>query len=457
MKRFRLFIGTTDGPAEVQRVTPEDREVRSVICLDGKAISLPISDDYDAFVRRPTGVVEALLGHPAYRIDISQPIVGGYSWQLGVLVAHILADAGRLDGPEGPARMALWLTGEVDHNFNIGAVDDVALKLTRAATTFKILMDGGIEPVIIVPEACLDQAKEALAASFPGGDGTPRVIGVKLFDDVLCAIGAKRPKRKWTKRRVTLKPRRASLRGLALGLATAAAVVVAAAGWTSDSGDRPTPAATPVAVAVAVAAPVPATGIAPSLAMHTDARPHQLGLIETRAPQHADCAAVNFAGAEAVVIRHSMSASGPPAATIIVPDGLCDLRYRVTHPGLGTLTIAAIAARHDGSGRQFRTKALVKTRELAAGSTFDLDARPPRHMAALLVQRLVLLARPGGPGTAGDAPLERAAAALSAVTTPENWDQTIARIRAQGLFVISARQDFPPSAPGNQKTGQTLP
>ena len=451
MKRFRLFIGTTDGPAEVQRVTPEDREVRSVICLDGKAISLPISDDYDAFVRRPTGVVEALLGHPAYRVDISRPIAGGYSWQLGVLVAHILADAGRLAGPGEPARTALWLTGEVDHNFNIGAVEDVALKLTRAVSTFKILKDGGIEPVVIVPEACLEQAEGALAASFPDRDQTPRVIGVKLLDDVLCAIGAPWRQRKWTKRRLTLKPRRALLRGLALGTATALVVVVAAAGWTSGSGDRPTP------VATAVAAPGLATQITPSSPIQADAPPHQLGLIETRAPGHADCTAVDFAGAEPVVIRHRMSNSATHVALSIVPDGLCDLRYRVTHPGLGTLTIAAIAARHDGSGRQFRTKALVQTRELNAGSTLDLDARPPRHVAALLVQRLVLVARPGGPAAAGDARLERAVAMVSAVTTPENWDRAIARIRAQGLFVISARQDFQPSAPEYQKTGQTLP
>jgi len=182
-----------------------------------------------------------------------------------------------------------------------------------------------------------------------------------------------------------------------------------------------------------------------------------LGLIETRAPKRADCAAVNFAGAEAVVIRHPMSALARHVASSIVADGLCDLRYRVTHPGLGTLTIAAIAARHDGSGRQFRTKALVQGRELNAGSTLDLDARPPRHMAAALVQRLVLLAVPGGPAAADYARLERATAAMSAATTPENWDQAIARIRDQGLFVITARQNFQPSAPDARKTGQTLP
>ncbi len=451
MKRFRLFIGTTDGPAEVQRVTPEDREVRSVICLDGKAISLPISDDYDTFVRRPTGVVEALLGHPAYRVDVSQPIGGGYSWQLGVLVAHILADAGRLAAPEEHVRTALWLTGEVDHKLNIGAVDDVALKLTRAVTTFETLRDGGIELVIIVPEACLDQAKGALAAAFAGRQGMPRIIGVKLLDDVLGAIGAPRRRRNWSKRPIPRKPRRALLRGLALGTATASVVMVAAAGWTSGSDDLAAP----------VAAPVAAAGLATDIALSSpapaDAPPHQLGLIETRAPENSDCAAVHLAGTEPVVIRHRISASARHLLSSIVPDGLCDFRYRVTHPGFGTLTIAAIAARHDGSGRQFRTKALIQTRALAAGATLDLDARPPRHVAAPLVQRVVLLAVTGGPASADTARLERAVAAVSAATTPKTWDQAITRISGQGVYVISARQNFQRSAPEYQKTGQTLP
>ncbi len=59
MNAIRLFILTTDGPVEVQRITAEDPSVKSVICLDGRAVSLPISPDYEAFVRTPTGVVEA--------------------------------------------------------------------------------------------------------------------------------------------------------------------------------------------------------------------------------------------------------------------------------------------------------------------------------------------------------------------------------------------------------------
>ena len=65
MKRTAVYIATTEGPSEIQRITPEDSDVRSVICHDGKAIALPVSADYDSFVRRPTGVIEACFGHSA--------------------------------------------------------------------------------------------------------------------------------------------------------------------------------------------------------------------------------------------------------------------------------------------------------------------------------------------------------------------------------------------------------
>ncbi len=78
----RVYIGTTEGPSEIQRVTLEDAKVRSVICLGGKTIALPIARSYDSFVREPTGVIEKYFGHPAYRIDVSTPIEVGNSWQL---------------------------------------------------------------------------------------------------------------------------------------------------------------------------------------------------------------------------------------------------------------------------------------------------------------------------------------------------------------------------------------
>ena len=84
-----LWIATTRGPVEIVSVTEEDPEIRSVLCLSDSFQELPISPLYDAFVRRPTGLIEQFTGHSSYRVDLSGPITQGHSWQLGLAVTHL--------------------------------------------------------------------------------------------------------------------------------------------------------------------------------------------------------------------------------------------------------------------------------------------------------------------------------------------------------------------------------
>ena len=110
MKPVTVYIATTASLVAIQRITEEDPQVNSVICLAGKAISLPISGAYDAFVRNPTGVIQRDFGHSAYRIDVSDTIEEGYSWQLGVFAAHALQRAGRLVPPGEPTETIIIAT-----------------------------------------------------------------------------------------------------------------------------------------------------------------------------------------------------------------------------------------------------------------------------------------------------------------------------------------------------------
>lgn len=131
-ERVAVSVATTRGPVRILRIREENPAVRSVICLDGTFSALPISRDYDAFVRAPTGVIERETGHPAYRVDVDGPIESGDSWHLGVYLAHMLARAGRLAEKGEAVAVKLLVTGSLDRSLSVGAVSHVKEKFERA-------------------------------------------------------------------------------------------------------------------------------------------------------------------------------------------------------------------------------------------------------------------------------------------------------------------------------------
>ncbi len=146
MSGMTVHILTTEGPVAIQRITEEDNAVQSVICLDGLTQILPISPHYEAFVRRPAGVIERMTGHGAYRMDVSARIDEGRSWQLAAFLAH----AARQQG--GGQDVTVFATGEVDRDLAVRRVEHVEQKL-QALT--RHLAEFGVAPeraVIMVPE-----------------------------------------------------------------------------------------------------------------------------------------------------------------------------------------------------------------------------------------------------------------------------------------------------------------
>ncbi len=130
----------------------EDPHVRSVVCLDGTSEALPISAAYDAFVRKPTGVIERKYGHSVYRVDVSERISDGESWQLGLFAAHALYAADSLAGKGEGTERAAWLTGEVDRDLNVNPVDHVAEKLRQSAPLFAELEAADTPLTIFLPQ-----------------------------------------------------------------------------------------------------------------------------------------------------------------------------------------------------------------------------------------------------------------------------------------------------------------
>lgn len=130
--RIRLSVATTRGPVRVLRLTGENPSVRSAVCIAGSFDALPISAAYDAFVRAPTGLIEAMTGHPVYRADVSAPIEGGDSWQLGFFLAHHFQEQGLLAEEDTAAELDVLVTGALNRDLTIEAVQHVSEKCARA-------------------------------------------------------------------------------------------------------------------------------------------------------------------------------------------------------------------------------------------------------------------------------------------------------------------------------------
>ena len=112
-------------------ITAEAPDIRSVVCLNDSYQALPISAGYDQFVRRPTGIIEKLLGPSAYRVDVSAPITQGDSWQLGLALAHILKHNDEFVDHGGGT--LIWASGEVDSQLRVNSVDHIAATKIEAS------------------------------------------------------------------------------------------------------------------------------------------------------------------------------------------------------------------------------------------------------------------------------------------------------------------------------------
>ena len=153
--KVRVLIPTTVGAVEILLLTEEDPAIgRSVACIGGSAQTADIDASYNAFVARATGVIERLFGHPCYRLDVSDRIDGGSSWQLGVLTAHALRAAGRLAGEHDQAATVVWATGSVRSvDLTVGAISHLSEKFAHSFERLEREIERGRSVAVAVPAA----------------------------------------------------------------------------------------------------------------------------------------------------------------------------------------------------------------------------------------------------------------------------------------------------------------
>ena len=184
MNPFKVFIPTTRGAVRVLSITTEAPEIRSVICVAGSFEALPVSGNYDQFVRRPTGVIEKLLGEGSYRTDLDGPVTQGDSWQVGILLAHLLEKSGSLVDSSGASQGngVIWASGEVSPALDIRPVDHMRQKFSESHAQLKALHDNGETVMVLLHPS----NREEIADLIPEGW---IIIATERVSDAAAAIG----------------------------------------------------------------------------------------------------------------------------------------------------------------------------------------------------------------------------------------------------------------------------
>ncbi len=429
MTSIKVYIATTEGPAEVQRITEEEANVKSVVCLDGKALALPISPDYEAFVRRPTGILEQAYGHPAYRMDVSTAISEGMSWQLGALVAHALFAAGRLAQKNQQAGQVVWLTGEVDRDLQVLPVEYVREKIRHSGQLLAELKAAKVPVTLGVPRRNHDELDASWLEQLGIGAEACRIVPLDSADQILDLLGLAAPCAKGPQaasaRAVPLAGRASPVTGVVSGLVLIGALLSAIAWWGSNL-DPP--------------AREPPAGSGGEPIAHEGINQYSVAAIETRAQRGSTCAAVNFGSAEAEIAEVALSDLRP--ITTQGTDQLCGLRYRVSNQG-GKTELWIFGARSAKGSSSLNTKILAQARLVNEDESVVLDIRLPRRLEQPLLHRLAMVSVRNPSGDLGRR-LNEFVSALDGPLRPIEWNRLLADLQQAGLDVVQLTHELHP-------------
>jgi len=381
--KTRVYLATTRGPVQVERISWEPA-AQSAICLGRTTKVLAISPNYDAFVRHVSGVIEREFGSAeggAFRLDVSGEVDAGDSWQLGVYAAHALHAKGRLAGPNDKFDQAIWLTGKLNADLDVGAVTHLSEKLEASRDELARLQGIGVTVALYASAGnaveltnvdlgsgievrgigtgreLLEKLAIVVASSLlEGKRGAPRSVNdvalertryigrKKAFVAVLVAIllaaglawyqGVKPHVDTWNALIQNGEIR--VLNELLVGARSGGTAEKAAAAifelWTGF-GRQPNFLELDGDVIVGTDATAPADGTSQTLTVPAPPALQEVMLtVSARRPPAAEsCAAVQFAGVEPVVMPFEVA--GPGKLRPVTIDGLCGIGFQIDSSG----------------------------------------------------------------------------------------------------------------------------
>lgn len=153
MNQVAVFIGTTGGPVQIERLIGETAPLSEVFIGRGIEPLTPFSEAYDNFLRPGRPVHKAFGPFPSqtFRLDVAHAITSGNSWELAVFTAHGLAKENRLTKSLEAADEVIWLTGRINADFDILPVKHVQEKLHQAKILFSTCKKKDIPVKVVVP------------------------------------------------------------------------------------------------------------------------------------------------------------------------------------------------------------------------------------------------------------------------------------------------------------------
>ena len=147
----QVFIATTKGLVQIQSITAlANSDLASVMTIDRTVNTTGVSGDYALFVDSTQGIIKRWFGGSAYRLNVSAAIDVGNSWQLGVFLAHGLANINKLVEHGGDE--IFIVTGAIDtENHLVMGVADLSRKCLAAKTHIENWQAKGFNVHFLIP------------------------------------------------------------------------------------------------------------------------------------------------------------------------------------------------------------------------------------------------------------------------------------------------------------------
>lgn len=184
-----VVIPTTAAVIRIVDLRIRARLRTSYAALQGDFRPLGISEDYWRFL---SGPMLELIDPGPYEITLSGVIDSGRSWELPVMIAHLLhargALTGKLEDGQQPYNRLIWSTGKVDaHLAPLPDFYHLEDKLAASKDLFSEARKNGVEICLIVPRNLA--GRDAAAARAAALEFRADLHEVASLSDVILALG----------------------------------------------------------------------------------------------------------------------------------------------------------------------------------------------------------------------------------------------------------------------------